>query len=107
MVCVYESNLGLVWPRRKTSDDDRPAAGVGPDPLRAINRDMEMPDARRQVGSLRAEHWDNLEIFSAVIDERDSTAQRFGQRRVDHEFRRRLLPSSLSDGIGRPRKAYR
>ena len=105
MVCVYESNLGLMRSRRKTSDDDRASAGIGPDPLRAINRNMEMPDARRQIGGLRAEHWDDLKIFGAVLDERDSAAQRFGQRRIDHEFRRRL--SSLSDGVRRPRNGYR
>jgi hypothetical protein len=87
MVCVYEGNLGLVWSRRKASDDDRPAAGVGPDPLRAINRDMEMPDAGRHIERLRAEHGNDLEIFGAVVDERNSAAQRFGQRRIDHEFR--------------------
>jgi hypothetical protein len=32
-----------VWSLRKTSDNDRSAAGVGPDPQRAINRHMEMP----------------------------------------------------------------
>jgi len=105
MVCVYERNLGLVWSRRKTSDDDRPAAGVGPDPLRAINRDMEMPNAGRHIERLRAEHGNDLEIFGAVVDERNSAAQRFGQRRIDHEFRRRL--SSLSVGVGRPQKGYR
>jgi hypothetical protein len=105
MVCVYEGNLGLVWSRGKTSDDDRSSAGVGPDPLRTINRDMEMPDARRQTGGLGAEHGDDLEIFGAVVDERNSAAQRFGQWRMDHEFRRRL--SSLSVGVGRPQNGYR
>ena len=42
MVCVYERNLDLVRSRRKTSDDERPAAGFGPDPRRAIDRDMEI-----------------------------------------------------------------
>ena len=63
MVCVYERNLDLVRSRRKTSDDERPAAGFGPDPRRAINRDMEMPDARRHIERLRAEHRDDLQIL--------------------------------------------
>jgi hypothetical protein len=79
MVCVYESYLGFVRSGRKASDDDRSAAGVGPDPLRAINRDMEMPDARRHIERLRAEHGNDLEIFGAVVDERNSAAQRFGK----------------------------
>ena len=90
MVCVYERNLDLVRSRRKTSDDERPAAGFGPDPRRAINRNMEMPDAGRHIDRLRAEHRDDLQIFGAVLDEHDSAAQRFGQRRIDHDFRRRL-----------------
>jgi hypothetical protein len=73
--------------------------------LRAINRDMEMPDAGRHIDGLRAKHRDDLEIFGAVVDERNSAAQRFRQRRVDHEFRRRL--SSLSVGVGRPQNGYR
>ena len=60
MVCVYESNLDLVRSRRKTSDDERPAAGFGPDPRRAINRDMEMPDAGRHIERIRAKHRDDL-----------------------------------------------
>ena len=32
MVCVYERNLDLVRSRRKTSDDERPAAGFVPRP---------------------------------------------------------------------------
>ena len=63
MVCVYGRNLGLVRSRRKTRDDDGPAAGFGPDPLRTINRDMEMPDAGRNIGRLRAEHRNDLQIF--------------------------------------------
>ena len=58
-----------------------------------------------RLGGLRAEYWDDLKIFGAVLDEHDSTAQRFGQRRIDHDFRRRL--SSLSDGVRRPQNGYR
>src|SRR3954471_11779852 len=75
MVCVYERDLDLVRSRRKASDDERPTAGFGPDPLRAINRGMEMPDARRHLDRLRAEHRDDLQIFGAVLDEHDSPAQ--------------------------------
>jgi len=39
---------------------------------------MEMPDAGRHIEGLRAEHREDLQIFGAVPDERDSTAQRFG-----------------------------
>src|SRR3954453_13594147 len=49
MVCVDGRNLDLVRSLRKTSDNNRPAAGVGPDPRRAINRYMEMPDAGRHI----------------------------------------------------------
>jgi hypothetical protein len=74
MVCVYGRNLDLVRSRRKTSDDDGSAAGFGPDPRRAINRDVEMPDAGRHIERLRTEHRDDLQIFSAVLDEHDSAA---------------------------------
>ena len=58
MVSVYEGNLGLVRPRRKASDDDRAAAGVGPDPLRAINRDMSALGQKRTFALLiRSPHW--------------------------------------------------
>jgi hypothetical protein len=107
MVCVDRRNLDLVRSRRKTSDDDRPAAGVGPDPRRAINRDMKMPDAGRHIERLRAEHRDDLQILCALVDEHDAAAQRFGQRRIDHDFRRRLRLSGLSDGVGRPQNGYR
>ena len=56
---------------------------------------------------LRAEHRDDLQIFGAVLDEHDSAAQRFGQRRIDHDFRRGLRLSGLSDGVGRPQNGYR
>ena len=98
MVCVDGRNLDFVRSLRKTSDNDRPAAGFGPDPRRAINRHMEMPDAGRHIEGLRAEHRDDLQIFGAVLDEHDSAAQRFGQRRIDYDFRRRLRLSGLSDG---------
>jgi acetyl-CoA carboxylase alpha subunit len=49
MVCVDGRNLDLVRSRRKTSDNDRPAAGFGPDPRRAINRHLEMPEAALHV----------------------------------------------------------
>ena len=67
MVCVDGRNLDFVRSRRKTSDNDRPAAGFGPDPRRAINRHMEMPDAGRHIERLRAEHRDDLQIFGAVL----------------------------------------
>jgi hypothetical protein len=78
MVCVDGRNLDFVRSLRKTSDNDRSAAGVGPDPRRAVNRHMEMPDAGRHIEGLRAEHREDLQIFGAVPDERDSAAQRFG-----------------------------
>jgi hypothetical protein len=37
----------------------------------------------------------------------DSAAQWFGQRRIDHDFRRSLRLSSLSVGVGRPENGYR
>jgi hypothetical protein len=64
-----------------------------------------MPDAGRHIEGLRAEHREDLQIFGAVPDERDSAAQRFGQWRIDHDFRLRL--SSLSDGVGRPQNGCR
>ena len=106
MVCVDGRNLDFVWSRRKTSDNDRPAAGFGPDPRRAINGYMEMPDAGRHIDRLRAKHRDDLQIFGAVLDEDDSAAQRFGQRRIDHDFCRRLRLIGLSDGVGRPRNGH-
>ena len=78
MVCVYGRNLDFVRSRRKPSDDDRPAACFGPDPRRAINRDVEMPDAGRHIERLRAEHWDDLQIFGAVMEDYDAAAQRLG-----------------------------
>ena len=68
---------------------------------------MEMPDTGRHIEGLRAEHRDDLQIFGAVLDEHNSAAQRFGQRRVDHDFRRRLRLSGLSHGAGRPQTGYR
>jgi hypothetical protein len=59
----------LCDPGRKASDDDRPAAGAGPDPLRAINRDMEMPGAGRHIDRLRAEHGNDLERQTTVAVE--------------------------------------
>jgi hypothetical protein len=64
-----------------------------------------MPDAGRHIEGLRAEHREDLQIFGAVPDERDSAAQRFGQWCIDHELRLRL--SGLSDGVGRPQNGYR
>jgi hypothetical protein len=66
---------------------------------------MEMPDAGRHIEGLPAEHREDLQIFGAVPDERDSAAQRFGQRRIDHDFR--LWLSGLSDDVGRPQNGYR
>src|SRR4051794_14970005 len=105
MVCVDGRNLDLVLSLRKTSDNNRPAAGVGPNPRRAINRHMEMPDAGRHIEGLRAEHGEDLQIFGAVPNERDSAAQRFGQWRIDHELRLRL--TCLSNGVGSPQTGYR
>src|SRR5215207_1180921 len=50
MVCVDGRNLDLVRSWRKTSDNDRPAAGFGPDPRRAINRHMA---ARMAIADVR------------------------------------------------------
>ena len=69
MVCVDGRSLEFVRSRRKTSDNDRPAAGIGPDPRRTINGHMEMSDAGRHIERLRAEHRDDLQIFGAVLDE--------------------------------------
>src|SRR5438067_350056 len=61
---------------------------------------------RASARCLRAEHHDDLQIFGAVLDEHDTTAQRFGQRRIDHDFCRGLWLCSLSDGVGRPQNGY-
>ncbi len=45
MVCVGKSDLDLVRAGRKTDDDERVTAGVGPMLQRAIDSDMEVPDA--------------------------------------------------------------
>jgi hypothetical protein len=105
MVCVDGRNLDFVRSLRKTSDNDRPAAGVGPDPRCAINRHMEMPDAGRHIKRLGTEHREDLQIFGAVPDEGDSATQRFGQWRIDHDFRLRL--GGLSDGVGHPQNGCR
>ena len=68
---------------------------------------MEMTDAGRHIEGLRTEHRDDLQIFGTVLDEHDSAAQRIGQRRIDHDFRRRLGSSGLCDGVGRPQNGYR
>ena len=73
MICTDRRNLDLVRSRRKTCDDDRPAAGVGPNPRSAINRNMEMPDAERYIDSLRTKHWDDLQRPSVQPSWRSSS----------------------------------
>jgi hypothetical protein len=50
---------------------------------------MKMAYTGRHIEGTRAKHRNDLQIFGAVLDEHDSAAQGFSQRRIDHDFRRR------------------
>jgi hypothetical protein len=68
---------------------------------------MKMAYTGRHIEGTRAKHRNDLQIFGAVLDEHDSAAQGFSQRRIDHDFRRRLWLSGLSDGVGRRQNGCR
>jgi hypothetical protein len=70
----------------------RGAAGFGPDPRRAINRDMEMPDARRHIERLRAEP-EMGPLSEALTDEAQPRDAGMGG------FRHRSLHVELEDGF--------
>jgi hypothetical protein len=55
-------------------------------------------DGGRHLERLRAEHRDDQQIFGAVADKHDSAAQRFRQRRVDHDSRHRWRRRQGQDG---------
>ena len=78
MVCVDGLNLDFVRSLRKTSDNDRSAAAVAPDRRCAINRYMEMPMWGDTSRVCEPNTGKDLQIFGAVPNERDFTAQRFG-----------------------------
>ena len=90
VVCVDEFDQDLVRPRGKTVDDQRLAARVCPAPGRIIHGHMDVPNPRRHIEGVRAEHRYDPQVLGAILDDDPALDQRIRKRRIDDNPRRGL-----------------
>jgi hypothetical protein len=90
VVRIDELDQDFVRPRGKTFDDERLAARVCPVPRRIIHGHMDVPDARRYIEGVRAEHRHDVQVLGAILDDDQSVGERIRKRRIDDNPRRGL-----------------
>ena len=100
MISVGENDLDGVRPSGQTDEDNRLPARVGPMPWRAIDRDMDMTDARRDPERFGAEHRFDPKIDHPILDKHLAFGEWAQKRRIDDDTCRRLFNRQRHDGGG-------
>jgi hypothetical protein len=102
VVRVRQLKQYLVRARRKTSDDDRISTCMHPNPRAIVKAHMKVPNPRRSGRSTGAEHWLEMNVLDAILnDDHPSGGKRVGQRRIGDNLRWRFWGRKRDD-VGEP-----
>src|SRR5215813_13430871 len=79
---VYRLDSHFVLSVRLADEDDRVAAAVvRPLPGQVVERDVQVPDSRRDVAGGRSADGNDAKVLQAVRNEDDAPGERSGKRR--------------------------